>query len=226
LENLKLEINKDIFAELLFLSQKGYIQIQKIERKYIIIKDNDMCNNCNDLLHSQKFILSSINSKADLKDLITFMKKNKKKLEYLYEQDCFDLGYLKRIKDVFRNDRLERIILYLFFGSLGCLGIADMLPKAFFDTTNVLFIILAFTLLALINVAPSSGIAFIVDIIFNRIILIRSSKAKEDYAKWLAFKDFLEEYTLIKNYNLESINLLEDYLTYSIALGVTKINLK
>ena len=223
LENLKLEIDKDVFAELLFLSQKGYLQIQKVAP----IKNTTMCNNSNDLLQSQKFILSYINPEIDLQDLIDLMHKNKKKLENLYEDDCYTLGYLDKLTNILKNKKLERSLIILFFIPLVLLFICALFffVSSFDFLFKAILFLALFYIVAILSFMPSFAIAFLIAIIFDRLILIRTNSAKEDYAKWLAFKDFLNEYTLIKNYDLDSIDLLEQYLTYAVALGITKIDL-
>ena len=228
LENLKLEIDKDVFAELLFLSQKGYLQIQKVApKKYMIIKNTTMCNNSNDLLQSQKFILSYINPEIDLQDLIDLMHKNKKKLENLYEDDCYTLGYLDKLTNILKNKKLERSLIILFFIPLVLLFICALFffVSSFDFLFKAILFLALFYIVAILSFMPSFAIVFLIAIIFDRLILIRTKSAKEDYAKWLAFKDFLNEYTLIKNYDLDSIDLLEQYLTYAVALGITKIDL-
>ena len=231
LENLKLEIDKDIFAEILFLHNNGYIEINKVNKhQYILTKKQVESTKYDALLQSQKFILSSFNYGIDLKDFIILMYNYKDTLEKLYEDDCYELGYLKKFKDFFEYPTYPTIptslikfilisfvffIILLFFTLLFAFDLCLFLVKGF------VFIVFQLVL----NSFPSFALALLLNYIFSQTFLKRTKSAEDDYAKWLAFKAFLNDYTLIKNYTLDSVDIFEQYLTYSVALGVTKITI-
>ena len=50
----------------------------------------------------------------------------------------------------------------------------------------------------------------------------RTDKGREEYARWLAFKNWLEAYSVTKNYPIDSLVLWEKYLIYGLAFGVSK----
>ena len=52
--------------------------------------------------------------------------------------------------------------------------------------------------------------------------LVLSEKGKKEYKKILKFKYYLDEYTLIKSKEMESVVLWDWYIPYSIAIGSNK----
>ena len=52
--------------------------------------------------------------------------------------------------------------------------------------------------------------------------LLLNSKGKEEFKKWMKFKKFMSEYTLIEDKNVEDVILYEKYIPYSIVLGINK----
>ena len=226
IENLKLEIEKDIIAEVLYLNNNGYLHIVKKEKDYYIIKNNDLNNNTDNLLKSQKYIISKIYDDMSLLELIKIMKKNKIKLEKFYEQDCYDMNYIKKIK-LFSNKALfENVIIKDIIGVILFLLIFYLMFKEGINWNSYKWNLSNVFLFGLvINMIPNVLISNVLILIFDRILLLRTPKAKEDYVKWMKFKKYLDEYTLIKDYPLEGIKLLDDYLVYSVALGISKIKI-
>ena len=47
-----------------------------------------------------------------------------------------------------------------------------------------------------------------------------NKEGKEELKKWIKLKNFMENYTLLKNRNVEEIVIYERYIPYAIALGV------
>ncbi len=54
----------------------------------------------------------------------------------------------------------------------------------------------------------------------------RSYKGKEEFDKWIAFKNFLNDFSNLKEYGPKSIIIWEKYLIYATILGVAKTVLK
>ena len=50
--------------------------------------------------------------------------------------------------------------------------------------------------------------------------LLLNSKGKEEFKKWMKFKKFMSEYTLIEDKNVEDVILYEKYIPYSVVLGI------
>lgn len=232
LENLNLEIDKDIIAELLFLAQKGYLTFKKDRyNKHILIRNYEI--DTNGLLTSQTFILSKIVSGITLVNFIQVMHKYKVVLEHLYEDDCHTLGYLVNEEYLLKIDRVMPLFIILLvpviFLVICAIAFFIIQSRLMYDILSSLIkFVGTFYLCAVTSYMPCAGIACIIQNLmrlFDNFILMRTKKAEEDYSKWLAFKDFLNDYTLVKNYDLDSLNVLEHYLTYSVALGVTKIAL-
>lgn len=50
--------------------------------------------------------------------------------------------------------------------------------------------------------------------------LLLNEKGKEEFKKWMKFKKFMSEYTLIEDKNVEDVILYEKYIPYSVVLGI------
>src|SRR3989344_3315023 len=66
-----------------------------------------------------------------------------------------------------------------------------------------------------------SFIALFLSIIFRALGERRTDKGREETAKWLAFQKHLNEYSLTKNYPIDSVILWEKYLVYGTVLGIS-----
>jgi hypothetical protein len=53
----------------------------------------------------------------------------------------------------------------------------------------------------------------------------RTVFGSEEYAKWKAFRQWLTDYRVTRNYSVDSIKIWEDHLIYGMALGVSKKSL-
>ena len=47
-------------------------------------------------------------------------------------------------------------------------------------------------------------------------------KGKDELIKWIKFKKFIKEYSLIKDRKIEEVVLYEKYIPYAMALGINK----
>ena len=54
----------------------------------------------------------------------------------------------------------------------------------------------------------------------NKYKYIRTKKGEENYKNWIAFKNFLEDYSYIEQRNMQDVYLWQYYLAYATALGI------
>lgn len=82
--------------------------------------------------------------------------------------------------------------------------------------TFILYIFIGipwFIISAFANHAPKALVEY--DFKFQR-----TDKGNKDYIKWLAFKDFLLDFSLIDTKDIKEVYLWEYYLAYATALGI------
>lgn len=65
-------------------------------------------------------------------------------------------------------------------------------------------------------------VCFLLLILFKKLIYKRSIIGNDEYSKWMAFKSWLEDYSITKKYPIDSLILWEKYLVYGMALGVSE----
>ena len=95
-------------------------------------------------------------------------------------------------------------------------------PKVIGIIYSIVGIIMGFLLIGY-DTYFSSSILFIIGIIsliYFSLIYKRTIKGNEEYAKWLALKRFMENFSNMKNKDLPDITLWDKYLVYAVTLGV------
>ncbi len=211
LQNLKIEFKKDFIAEIAFLINKKILKLEKINNEYYIdfdVKQEKIT------LGSQAAILKYIPGKIKLQDLIKELEKHKYYIESCYEKDCIDLGYIEKGK---RIEKFNTRTLYIITGILLIPTIVILLKTR--DMFGIGAMIGTAFLVWIISLAYS--VPFIS---MTNTVKTRTQKAKDEYAEWLAFIDFIKDYSYLNERKLQELEIWDDYLTYSIAFGVTKIN--
>lgn len=211
LQNLKIEFKKDFIAEIAFLINKQVLKLEKINNEYYIdfdIKQEKVT------LNSQSAILKYIPGKIKLQDLIKELQKHKYYIESCYEEDCINLGYIEKGK---RIEKINTKILYIITGILLIPTIVILLKiKDMFGIGEMIGILFLVWLISLAYSVPF--------ISMTNTVKTRTQKAKEEYAEWLAFIDFIKDYSYLNERKLQELEIWNNYLTYSIAFGITRIN--
>lgn len=59
-------------------------------------------------------------------------------------------------------------------------------------------------------------------LIINGKSLVRTKRGEIEAKKWKGFKNFINQYTLIKNKDIKDVILLEEYLSFAVAVGEAK----
>ena len=239
LQNLKIEFKKDFIAEIAFLINKKILKLEKINNEYYIDfyteKEEKNVNTNNQILYknlvkralnnsknreqivtlnSQAAILKYITGKIKLQELIKKLENDKYYIQSCYEEDCINLGYLEKGRTIEKiNTKLLYIIttilliptIVIIFKIMKVFGLEMLL-----ETILMIFMISLLYSVTFISIANK--------------VKSRTQKAKEEYAEWLAFIDFIKEYSYLNERKLQELEIWDEYLTYSIAFGVTKID--
>ena len=101
----------------------------------------------------------------------------------------------------------------------------------------IMSLIILLEIITITMVGNSIGKEIIISILLGTIVIIvfyytiikwatakrgLSKKGKEELKKCIKFKNYIEEYTLLEERNVEHIKIYEQYIPYAIALGVNK----
>lgn len=209
LENQRTEPKKDIIASILDLCAKKYLYIEKQnENKYILKLGKNM--KIDNLKSDEKYLYEKL-SKGEKINIDRWIK--------LVQEE------FKKYKFVRKNKiNLYSVFLILYFAII--IGISIIIQinpnfKIANENFNIIFItfFVAFEL------------AFIEPIM--RIIIkylrkgeyfsgIYTASGIKEMRRWKAYKDFLKDYTLIKDKPIESVVILEKHIAYAIVLDVNK----
>jgi uncharacterized membrane protein len=196
-----------ILATILDLSKRGFIEISNVKNDNANLKLLD--KDTTELCRHEKFFINSLifqNAKETTLDEIEKLSQNM--------QSLFSVNYYIWLELV----SYEAIDLGLIDNSKKKITILDILLFIFFiislSSLNLLFPLIMTFILA------SSFVPKLLQKFSRRKKF--SKKGVEDYAKWKAFKKFLQHFSSIENYEMSSLVLWDDYLPYATALGVAK----
>ncbi len=219
LYNLKLEPKKDILATILNLYNKKVMTIKKVEGGYnfIPIQEADLSS----LTEDEYYIYCSfIEDKENAKlfsfkyweDIIKEEYKSYKFSENKKQQVNYKIYYtISIVIGVILTLLLKNKLLNLLLGSnINQLG---------FET--IAMSILFFIVITVIGMIP---IYFIYDTILyiKQLLKKLNNKGKEEIVKWIKFKKFIKEYTLLEDRKIEEVVIYEKYIPYAMVLNVNK----
>ena len=221
LENLKMEFKKDVVSEILYLCKKGYIDIKKDEKGYIIT-DNKKTDYKN-LLVIDLFVLKFISKHSKenvirLSTLLFRLKYSEGELKACLRKDCVEMGLL-HTKGLFPNaNTLLSHAVIIFLGSFVVTYIlAELIPIKVVAITGIVSNIMLSSL-------AIAGYLCILEVVSKKLLVLRTSLAKTQYSEWIAFADYLKDYGNLKDYSIEHVYVWDDYLTYAEVFNISKIH--
>lgn len=188
--DLKIDVYKDYTATLLYLYTKKYIDIEKVEDKYKIILGKN--NEYSNLGECEKYVLDVIKSTKEF-DASNF--------EQIIVNEVQEKNLLtdKKYSKIPSIILLSIIALILFFIT--------------YEINLILFLI--YTTVLFIAVAGYG----LININERKIKYKRTKEGKNIALILKALKRYIREYTLIKDKEIDYIQILENYIPYSLALG-------
>jgi len=200
--DFKTEVYRDYTATILYLHIKKYLKISGFNNDIIITKGSN--ENLSNLLKHELYVYNCIIYKQSLEE---------KKMKNLIIEDAIEKQLIE-IKQEKNNTNLIKNILKIL---IALIGIIDIMIKG-----NIIRI--------LINLVFVVFILKIIDEYFNILnkyidglgSFYKLTKKGQKYLKKIkAFKNFIKEYTLIKEKDIEYIQILEEYVPYSLSLGTS-----
>lgn len=203
--------NEDVFiAEILYLSRKKYLNFEQMTEKkeYNIKFTNSGLDYKNDayLTDSQKKVLEMLE---------TYFPKHEFTLEKLEEKvssDTKSMQYFNEWKEEVKND-IEKLKL---------LGPNKGLRV--FRTYLIVLLVLGFMPLPAFFMSGlfAALLGWILTIAFKQALPARTLAGALHYKRWIAFKNYLKDFTRLKEVPTGAVVLWEDFLIYGMSLGVTK----
>lgn len=200
--DLNTEVTTDYPATVLYLCNKGYLNMVQIEDSFILEDNNN--KNLETLNHHELYVYNCIVNKEIFEN---------EKFISLVKKDAINLGLVKEGKQ--KKYYFLRIILAIvLFFIMGYLNDSAMFRNIF------IFEFLAFLTIPLIfgTIAWSIYDA-------NRTLThgyIRTQKGNAQALEWIKFKNFIKDFTLLKEKDLDYVKLAGNYLPYAIALKEAK----
>jgi len=216
LMNLKIEVKKDILADLLYLNNLKYIEINYETNACHVLRESPFEKHLLvlwNLISSQPGVTIS-----ELLDKSSFLGE-----KHYYEKACYEEGIRigiiesKKMSLGIRSYVLKLgIVLFclLFFGGIfqGSNFLGIFLLSVIFTFFISLFLFLPLSIVLLF------GKSFL----FKNQSYIRTKNGKEDVKYWYAYSNFLRDFTHMEDKDLK-YNLLLDYtFPYSLCLGFNK----
>lgn len=216
LMNNKIETKKDLSATILNLCAKNILKIEKVNEKIEIVdlkNEKEISKLMQDEKYAYKMLVEGVTNYK-----INYWK-NKvedeyKKYKFSKEHERPLAAYLIGIYVVF----FIGIMLYFIIT-----GESEITGKP----AEILGRIIVATFIAAWEMVVFSGVNGMLNTIINRNQKYEfkdtyTKKGAKEYSKWKKFENFIEDFSLIKEREHESVAIWGKYLSYSIALGINK----
>ncbi len=192
----------DYIATALYLYKKGYLAYEKENGMYIFYKTNLDTKYLN---NHEKYVYEHITGAVKY-DMLDFKK--------LVEIDTENLGLIEK--------GTEKTHVGMGFGILFLFYILIVIISNYINAEEYK-IIIDFISNAGMVIIFLGIIGLLVELVRKKSKEYRlSEKGNKDIIEWRKLKNFLDNYTLIDQRDIEYINLLDEYIVYAIPLGEAK----
>lgn len=207
--NNKIETSKDLSATLLNLCANNVLKIEKDVNGQLNIIDLKNESEVEKLSEDEKYAYKMLKTEVTIGKISTW----KRKVKEEYEKYRFSKPHKKELKEYFM----------LIYGVLFIIAIFLIMINE--QVAKFSFILLLIVFLSLWEVAVFSTLKGIIGAILDKdfkseFIDTYTRKGAIEYNRWKKFEKFIEDYTLLKDREFDSIIVLGKYLSYSIALGI------
>ena len=198
----ELEI-KDITADLMNLYANKYLIVNKSSNKYNITVNNESTKTLDNLCNSDRYLIDTIILK---KEPFEF-----KIWKSYVEQNFNSLDFTKQLKHI----SLKTYAIIIIIISIVIMLLSFIITHQF----SISFIFGLSTATISTIILSSFSTFHSNDKIYK---LHLNAKGTKELKKWFRFKEFIKEYTLIDEKNMQDITLYEKYIPYAVALGINK----
>lgn len=203
------EFKKDFRASIIYLINKGYLEIQKDK----IVRTNKDCIGLSKDL--QLLCNSDINHLIASKD-VYFIRDS----DYELERNQF-YEIREKWQKLIENDAIEKGLVVERENKLSKIWIAIIILENLIAITTInMGLLLSCNLIAFI-------LGVLRNVAFRKNKWIKTQKGYELYTKIIGLKNYIKDYSMISESEIKEISIWEDYLIYAIVLnGTTKLNNK
>lgn len=203
--------SKIFSATILDLTLKGILELEPIDKKNVKIKIIGSSSQ----LSGDELVVYSLLKKASVNGETTtkhFEKYCKVNYDNFYSQMKLISGTAKQyMRDAENIDAAKEKIQKQYNSKIGIYVILLFMSICFFP----LFAVLPTLLIGLI-------VALVVTIIVSRKINILTEKGNEQRAQWLGLKNYMQDFSLLKDKEIPDLILWEKYLVYATTFGISK----
>lgn len=195
---------RDLVADIMNLYDNKIIQVEKNQNQTYVISQRENAN-IEKLCESDKYIVNNLirhNRKFDFKIWNNLVREQFKKL-----------NFCKESKNITAKKQLLIGLLIVIVGAI--------IGAILFGKENTL-----------VGVCLGSAVALILDVAllmfscFTDSNKLKQSKlnenGKQELMKWIKFKNFISQYTLLNEKNIEDVVIFEKYIPFAMVLGVNK----
>lgn len=192
---------KDITADIMNLYEKKYLKVEKLNDK-LEIKANITKEEFDKLPSSDRYIIRMLIKKEANFDFKSWRNLVINK----YESLKLTKRYITDLK----------ICLFIIIGACIAYNIINRIYNfSIIDSSIDNIIVMFVTIMILAGYSSVRENRNMYNIKLNK-------DGKNELKKWLRFKKFIKEYTLIKDKNIQDVVLYEKYIPYAVAMGVNK----
>ena len=217
LMNNKIEPQKDLPATLLNLCTKNILKIEETETRKIEVIDLKNQKAVEELSDDEKYAYKMLLEGVTSSKLSYW--KNKVEDEYI------KYGFSKK-----HNKSLGTYLIGIYISFFIGIFLYCIISGEFEITgqaADIIAKIIITTFIAAWEMIIFAGIKKMITGILNRndkneFKDMYTKKGAKEYSKWKSFERFIEQYSLIKEREYESVVIWGKYLSYSIALGINK----
>lgn len=189
--NLKIDVYKDYTATILYLCLKNYLKLEKDNKNYSIKPGTN--NDTSNLSECEKYVL----------DIII----NKEK---------FDANIFKQ--KVVKEAQTRKLITNKKYGNTIRILILSIICLLLLIITYKINIVLYNIYLSILGLSLFGYILIINTVEIKHTNYARTREGKKLAIELKGLKNYIEEYTLIKDKEIDYIQILEDYIPYALAL--------
>ena len=199
LENMKIEVYRDYTATILELNVKKYIKIVNSDKDVLIYKDENV--DLTKLKSHELYVYDCI---------INNTKFDEEEFKKLILKDAETEGLIKKEKMNFA--KIIQLLMVLLI-------VVTLLVLSIKNNEGEIMAVMLLLILMPIMMYGKEIYKHILEKVMNKYIVTK--KGKEELKKIKAFKNFIKEYTLIKEKDIDYIQILDEYIPYSLSLGTS-----
>lgn len=202
-------------ATIVDLARRGYLRLEEFlpektglfSRKrtdYRILRNEVPLSKMESLKPHEEAVLDFVGEASTFRGIEAYAKEYTQEFMRFWKDWQSDLREEARRQDFFDRHAWEPRLLQVGIGLLLLVG-------------GFVLIMTNFILAGLVMMVVGA-----VNMVVAAVLRRRSARGTEDYARWMAFRRFLKDFSNMERYEIPALAIWEHYLVYAIPLGVAK----